>query len=108
MLRQQTKLLLTIATGLACYSALSFLQYSSKDDTIIEDVINDSSSYHLRNLLSIDNDVEGDLISPAESGGSTKLIHVISPFHDKSAESFAPLNYEQWTTLVNTDRSRLF
>ena len=57
------------------------------------------------NISNTDSNVAGDLISPNEVGG-TPLIHVISPFHDKSSESFAPLNYEQWTTLVSIQTAR--
>jgi hypothetical protein len=49
------------------------------------------------------------IASPFAFSTSTKgrrLIHVISPFHDKSSSTFKPLNVEQWSMLVSIQRAR--
>jgi len=47
-----------------------------------------------------------DVPSEAENVSSRPLVHVFSPYHDPSAETFAPLNVEQWTMLVSAKSSQ--
>eukprot|EP00584_Thalassiosira_punctigera_P010270 CAMPEP_0172546046 /NCGR_PEP_ID=MMETSP1067-20121228/15871_1 /TAXON_ID=265564 ORGANISM="Thalassiosira punctigera, Strain Tpunct2005C2" /NCGR_SAMPLE_ID=MMETSP1067 /ASSEMBLY_ACC=CAM_ASM_000444 /LENGTH=730 /DNA_ID=CAMNT_0013332911 /DNA_START=31 /DNA_END=2223 /DNA_ORIENTATION=+ len=49
---------------------------------------------------------EADYEIRGNDGGPPPLIHVFSPYHDHSAETFSPLNEDQWVMLVSAKNAR--